>query len=196
MNNRPHSSVTLSDTDRATAMISNFIGGADHFDPYQGFVGNDKELNLRFGFKVGNVNFLISESMPCEVIQNSVIYPLPNSPNIVLGLINLRGILLPAIDLKAFVSKEEIDTKNPETLLVLEQGNRAFAIYADELPTAINIDEAEINTINDVSQHKLPCPFDYVDASYMINSEIWHEINFRQFILKMIEQETPGSNHS
>ncbi len=183
------------DANNTSAMLRNFIGGADHFDPYQGFVDSDKELNLRFGFRVGEFNFLINESMPCEVIQNSVIYPVPNAPKLVLGLINLRGILLPAIDLKAFVSKEDVITKDQRTLLVLEQGNKAFAIFADELPTAINIDQVELNLIADSAQKTLPCQIDYVAASYMINSEIWHEIKFREFIGNMIEHEATGKKH-
>lgn len=64
-------------------------------------VGDDEQLKLA-GFHVGNGLYAIDIMRIKEVIQAAphVIRPVPHAPSIVEGVIQLRGVVIPVIDLR------------------------------------------------------------------------------------------------
>ena len=160
------------------SFLSGIGAGLDLFDPFQGFVDEDKQLNLRYGFKLGEINLLINQMMMCEVIQNAIIYPIPNTPSWILGLVNLRGILVPVLNLKKHLKQ---DNERGKILLVLDRGERAFATFVDGLPKSINLDKDNFVQI-DIPQNAPEVLKGFIQEAYSLNNEDWLEINFDTFI--------------
>ncbi len=168
----------MSEEQTKNSFFSGVGAGLDLFDPFQGFVDEDKQLNLRYGFRLGEVNFLINQMMMCEVVQNAIIYPIPNTPSWIQGLINLRGILVPVLNIKKHIGQQNDRGK---VLLVLDRGERAFATYVDSLPKSINLDTdnfEQIETPEDVPESLK----DYISESYRLDDELWLDINYDAFI--------------
>ena len=68
---------------------------------YQG-KSNEKESStvLRcYGFKAGNMNFIIDEATACEILDESNIHFVPMSASWLIGVSNIRGDVVPIIDL-------------------------------------------------------------------------------------------------
>ncbi len=162
------------------SILDNVAAGLDHFDPFQGFVDDGEALNIRYGFRLGDINFLVNEFSMCEVVKKPTIYSIPNTPSWIKGLINLRGILVPVFDIKKHIEQEESEN-NFDTLLVIDKGERAFATFIDALPDSIKLDDGEFTTkkIPDNVPQKLK---KHIIEAFAINQEIWLEINYSTFI--------------
>jgi chemotaxis signal transduction protein len=165
------------------SILDNFAGGLDHFDPFQGFVDDGETLNIRYGFRLGEINFLINEFSMSEVVKKPVIYSIPNTPSWIQGLINLRGILVPVFDIKKRIEQNKDDKKN-DTLLVIDRGERAFATYIDALPDSINMDEVQINKIS--TPDNVPEILkEHITETLELNQEVWLELDYDTFIQNM-----------
>tara|TARA_R110002072_G_scaffold14582_9_gene60238 strand:- start:53640 stop:54179 length:540 start_codon:yes stop_codon:yes gene_type:complete len=163
--------------------LVNISSEADHFDPYQGFVDDGQSLNLRFGFRLGEINLLINKFTICEVVKRPIIYSMPNTPPWIQGLINLRGILVPVFDLKKILEQTG-DDKKDDTLLIIDRGESAFATYIDDLPNSIDIDNEKFiktSTPNDTPEILT----DYISETFFLEQEIWIEIDYDAFIKNM-----------
>lgn len=181
-------------TDQTTqSILDNVTAGLDHFDPFQGFVDDDKQLNIRYGFRLGNINFLVNESSMSEVVMKPYIYSIPNTPTWIQGLINLRGILVPVFDIKQQIGQSNNEDKNSDILFVLDKGERAFATYIDALPDSINIDNNDFiktslleNTPEILKKH--------VIETFEANKETWLELDFDSFIKDMTKDYSNFEN--
>ncbi|WP_430010356.1 chemotaxis protein CheW [Methylophaga lonarensis] len=161
----------------------------EHFDPYQGLIDTrEKEeqlRNLRYGFKIGSHQILIDQKILCEVVQNLEIYKLPNTEKWVLGMINLRGNLVPVFDLKARLGGHTNDIDDVY-LLVIEQGDHAAGVQIDGLPQAL-----EINP--DSPEQKVAVPDDtpavlkaHARDAFSANGNTWLEIDHRGLFAKLL----------
>ena len=165
------------------SILNNVSAGLDHFDPFQGFVDDGKTLNVRYGFRLGEIKFLINQFSMSEVVMNPVIYSLPNTPSWIQGLINLRGILVPVFNIKKYIDQNN-DDNNSTTLLIIDKGEQAFATFIDALPDSINIDE--VNLKQTATPGNAPENLKaYITDTYELNNEIWFELDFDAFIKNM-----------
>ena len=62
------------------------------------------------GFRIGDEEFGVDILMVQEIIRLPAITPIPNAPRFILGMINLRGRVIPIIDLR---QRLRINGKNP-----------------------------------------------------------------------------------
>lgn len=178
----------MSEEQAKNSFLSGIGAGLDLFDPFQGFVDDDKQLNLRYGFNLGEVNLLISQMMMCEVVQHSIIYPIPNTPSWILGLINLRGILVPVLNIKKKLGQ---DNEKGKVLLALDRGERTFATYVDALPKSINLDKDNFISI-DVPDNIPEILKGYTHEAYMLDDELWLDINYDAFIKHITRDFSAG----
>jgi chemotaxis signal transduction protein len=137
----------------------------------------------RYGYTVGNFNFLIPESTASEVIQKPSIYNLPNSPSWIEGLINIRGNIIPVMNI-AKLLKITI-SKNPESILVLEKtdSNAALGIMINDLPVSLEIGESKTST-DDYPDILL----DYINAGFNQNNADWIEFDPQQLFKKLADK--------
>jgi twitching motility protein PilI len=93
--------------------------------------------SLRYGFSIGSLNFIYDSSIACELVKAASIYSVPNTPLWMLGLINLRGGLVPVFNLENYFDfKEEPDQH--KLLLVLGKGEKAVAFQLKKYPELLN----------------------------------------------------------
>lgn len=91
---------------------------------------------LDFGVKVSYVN---------EIITNYNITNLPLVPHYIKGILNLRGQVVPIIDIRAKMGKAEIDQTAVSCIIVLEIGSVTVGIYVDTVSHVADIDESRIS---------------------------------------------------
>jgi twitching motility protein PilI len=162
------------------SILDNVAAGLDHFDPFQGFVDDGKKLNLRYGYRLGKVNFLVNEFAMCEVVMKPIIYSIPNTPSWILGLINLRGILVPVFDIKKRIEQDDVDKKR-DTLIILDKGERAFATFIDALPDTIDLDDKNF-TKSTIPKDAPEILKEHITDAFELKQEIWFELNYESFI--------------
>jgi len=96
----------------------------------------------RYGFRVGGISLLVGQDTVSEVLERAPVYPLPNTPPWMLGLVNLRGNLAPVFDVKRFLDLEDSALQEKRRLLVFDQGDKAVGILIDGLPQAADTSHA------------------------------------------------------
>lgn len=77
--------------------------------------------------------------------------PVPHSPNYVSGVINLRGIVLPIIDLAARLGFPKAEPTFRHAIVVVEHSNQTVGILVDGVSDIIYVREAETQATPDIA---------------------------------------------
>lgn len=154
----------------------------DHFDPFQGLLDSEGKAeylrNMRYGFRIQNYCFLIEHKTICEVVRQEQIYEVPNTAAWVLGIINLRGNLVPVFDLMKRL--DEFSTRHTDArLLVFDRGELAVAIYIDGLPVGLEIDPQDNSQMTTIPQELPAVLRAHVGAAYRVGGNTWMELDHR-----------------
>lgn len=138
-----------------------------------------------FGFRVGSLGFLVPISTYCEVIEQTQVNPLPNTQSWFSGLLNLRGNLVPAIDLRRLFGEEAVDPKK-RRLFTINKGERAVALWIDGLP------EVHGTAFPREPLKRLPllptAVEPYVFGGYQCQGQIWLNVQFDEFFTALGRQ--------
>ena len=78
--------------------------------------------------------------------------PLPHAPNYVRGVINLRGIVLPIVDLKARLGYGATETNAKNVIVVVKCGNRTLGLLVDAVSDILTTSSAEIQPAPDLAR--------------------------------------------
>ena len=101
-------------------------------------------------FKISSELYGINIMEVREVIQLCEITPIPNAPDFVDGVINLRGEIIPILNLsKRFHFKEKSYTEEEELLrsiLVIKVNDLVIGIIIDQINKVVNIYEDQIQS--------------------------------------------------
>lgn len=135
------------------------------------------ESTRRLGFHVGNIGLLIAQHETSELTEVLSICPIPNTAQWLLGIINLRGNLVPVFDLNTLLGlARETDRKSKPMLLILGQGESAGALMIDDLPIHITLTTADkLESLPPLPEALQP----YATVGYEKNGEVW--FNFDHF---------------
>ena len=110
----------------------------------------DAQNDKRFYYSMGANNFLIEQDLKAETLKNMPINQIPFTPDWYMGLVSIRGVIMPVIDMNTFVNsqtktakkanKKVSDTHNEIYFLKLEHNAHSpIVIKIDRLPKQINI---------------------------------------------------------
>ncbi len=91
---------------------------------------------LDFGVKASYVN---------EIITSYNITNVPLVPHYIKGVINLRGQVIPIIDIRSKMGKMEIEETAYSCIIVLDIGSVTVGIYVDTVSHVADIDESKIS---------------------------------------------------
>ncbi len=131
----------------------------------------------RLGFRIGEIGLLIAPNTFSELTDPLPICPVPNTTAWLLGLVNLRGNLLPVFDMSALLSMEKDEDKKP-ILLILGQGEAAAGILIDELPVhQVLTKDDKLNSLPALPSTIRP----FVPSGYEKNGEIWFNFDHEGF---------------
>jgi purine-binding chemotaxis protein CheW len=111
----------------------------------------DKELQV-VGFRIGRETFGVPISLVREIVRVPEITSVPNAPDYIEGVINLRGRIIPVVDLrKRFREKVgERDKKN--RIVVAEVEGRLIGLLVNSASEVLRILPSEIEAPQDVFQ--------------------------------------------
>jgi len=101
-------------------------------------------MELQFvAFRIGNEEYCISVSRVREIRETLPITRVPQAPDDVEGIANLRGQVIPIINLKKKLGYYEEISPNSKIILV-ELGDEIVGFVVDDVSDVITIEEEEI----------------------------------------------------
>ena len=114
---------------------------------------NDAERCLTF--ESGGLVMYMSTSYVIEIINDHSITALPMVPHYVKGIINLRGSILPVIDIRLLMDREAEEYTSKTCIIVLNIDSVAIGIIVDRVRQVIDIDLSEVQPIPPRNRQKL-----------------------------------------
>ena len=106
-------------------------------------------------FDSGGLVMYMSTSYVIEIINDHSITALPIVPPYVKGIINLRGSILPVIDIRLLMGKEAEDYTSKTCIIVLNIDSVAIGIIVDRVRQVIDIDLSDVQPIPLRNRQKL-----------------------------------------
>lgn len=98
-------------------------------------------------FRIGNEEFGVDILMVQEIIRLTAITPIPNSSQAILGMINLRGSIIPVVDLRWVlrIGGGEQDASNRKArILIIELEGHVTGFVVDSVSEVMKVPVAEI----------------------------------------------------
>ena len=114
---------------------------------------NDAERCLTFE-SAGLVMYM-STSYVIEIINDHSITSLPMVPHYVKGIINLRGSILPVIDIRLLMDREAEEYTSKTCIIVLNIESIPIGIIVDRVRQVSDIDPDEVHSIPLRNRQKL-----------------------------------------
>ena len=140
---------------------------------------SDSNVSRFYALTIDKLKLLIDEHISCELLEESDIYTIPQTTEWIKGVVNVRGDVVPIIDLKNIVTGENQELNNKNKIIIINIENGPFGLYLDQLPTIISFDSD--SELSDYS--KLPLSIQpFVRFAYMQDEEIWAGIDYQSFI--------------
>lgn len=76
--------------------------------------------------------------------------PLPHSPEYVLGFINLRGKVIPVVDMALRLGLPAIQPTEQSAIIVIDEGDRGVGILVDSVSDMVTVKPEEMQPVPDV----------------------------------------------
>lgn len=89
--------------------------------------------------------YAIDTSYVTEIITNHVITTLPMVPSYISGIINLRGAIVPIVDIRSRMGKMPADLSNGSCIIVLSINSVNLGIIIDQVSQVVDIDQTQIS---------------------------------------------------
>jgi purine-binding chemotaxis protein CheW len=102
-----------------------------------------KDLHV-VGFRVGTETFGVPISMVHEIVRVPAITAVPESPDCVEGVINLRGRIIPVVDLRKRFGERVVTSGRKNRILVAEIDTKMIGLIVDTASEVLKIPPSEV----------------------------------------------------
>lgn len=103
-------------------------------------------------FTLGNEEYGVDIMAVREIRAWSETTPLPNTPDVVRGVINMRGAIVPIFDLRARFGMPRTEPTKYNVVIIVSVAQRIVGILVDAVSDIITIDEGEIRPMPALDQ--------------------------------------------
>ncbi|HKT48852.1 MAG TPA: chemotaxis protein CheW [Candidatus Angelobacter sp.] len=117
-----------------------------------------RELHV-VGFRIGAETFAVPIGLVHEIVRVPEITAVPDSPDYVEGVINLRGKIVSVIDLRKRFGEKEIVRHKKNRILVTEVESKLVGLIVDAASEVLKLPETEVEPP--------PPVFDEKDVNYV-----------------------------
>ena len=130
----PRTSLQVTGAEQVTGDVTNTASTAD----------DSEDLKQLVSFIVGGEEFGISILRVQEIIRPMQITQVPHAPAFVEGIINLRGRIVPVVDLRQRFGFSSRENDSDTRILVLETEEQEVGFVADAVREVLQVDASTI----------------------------------------------------
>jgi twitching motility protein PilI len=153
------------------------------FSPPQDLLWHDAQQDKpdsRYGYRIGALRLLIKRSSGSEVLRGPAVSSLPGSVPWLLGIMNLRGSVVPVFDLASLLGVKAATSKRAPIVLVLDKGDDALGVVIDDFPQALK----QLRPI--VGMPQLPAQLqEHIAGAFIKDDDIWLDFQHQGFFRKL-----------
>jgi len=111
----------------------------------------DKDIQI-VGFRIGRETFGLPIALVREIVRVPEITSVPNAPDYIEGVINLRGRIIPVVDLRKRFGEKVIESSKRNRIVVVELESRAIGLIVNSASEVIKIPPSDIEAPHSVFQ--------------------------------------------
>ena len=143
----------------------------------------DKERLLQLvGFVIGKELFGVDILMVQEIIRETPITPIPNSPDFIEGVINLRGNIIPVIDLRRRLNLREVSAPEGQIwIMILNVSGRITGFIVDSVTQVLKVPSNSIKPPPDIVVSGLQSQ--YITGVCRIDKRLLILLDFNRILL-------------
>lgn len=141
-------------------------------------------------FRIGEEEFGVDILMVQEIIRLPNITPIPNSPESILGMINLRGKIIPIIDLRQRLrirGAKPSENDRSTRILIVELGGHVTGFIVDSVSEVMKVEMSDIEP----TPHLVTSSIDaaYIQGVIKLPNRLIVLLDFRQILKPREENE-------
>jgi purine-binding chemotaxis protein CheW len=103
----------------------------------------EKELQV-VGFRIGNETYGVRIAAVREIVRVPEITSVPSAPDLIEGVINLRGKIIPVMDLRKRFGQADIQHDKKNRILVVELDNKLIGLIVNAASEVLKIPPSDI----------------------------------------------------
>jgi len=124
-----------------------------------------EEVIQFLSFSVSNEIFGIELVHVHEILRPVFITRIPNVEDYILGVVNLRGEIIPIVDLKKKFEQGFVEINKNTRIVVLENNGKRFGLVVEEVKQVIKIVKSSVSGINNHMSSSFNNMIDFVGRS-------------------------------
>jgi purine-binding chemotaxis protein CheW len=152
--------VTISSSQSRTRhfkMTPDIASSADtpalHAAPQIGDAGSANTISTEFiSFAIGDEQYGVDIMAVREIKEWSGVTQLPNQPDYMRGVLNLRGVMVPIIDLRRRFGQGLTDATPVHVVIVVNVEGRTIGLLADRVLDIVSVEGSRVQPVPQVSR--------------------------------------------
>jgi purine-binding chemotaxis protein CheW len=144
-------------------------------------------LNQLVAFILGEQQYALPLTRVQRVVRMAEVTPLPKAPEIVLGVIDFQGTIIPVMSMRKRFGSSEPETSLGDQLVVADTATRSVALVVNSVTGVVE------RTVTEVTEAEKIVPgLQYVEGITRLEDGILFIHNLERFLSKREEQQLDG----
>lgn len=129
------------------------------------------------GFRIGNSRLIAAMSEIKEILDLPQFTVVPGVKSWIVGIANVRGNLLPIMDMKGYLLGEDIKQRQKGRVIVIDYKGFNTGLVVEEVYGMRHFRKSDVTTdIPEIHENITP----YVDSAFKQDDEHWPVIDFKE----------------
>jgi purine-binding chemotaxis protein CheW len=99
-------------------------------------------------FKVGDAMYALPIDQVQQIVRHEGVTEVPQSPRYVEGVMNLRGEVVPVVNLRARFGLHEDDTARRSRVIIATVGGKNYGLHVDDVREIVDVEDDAVETEN------------------------------------------------
>lgn len=140
-----------------------------------------------YGFKVAGWQFLVEQGWLAEYVANPVATPLPNAPAICLGMVNIRGNIVPLYNIATLLPTSSLSIPEPSSPqgLLLTKGKDNVMLVIDGKPVGL-----ERQQLHETAPLLAQTSITWLQTALAGPDGVWHQVDLERLFSALVAMES------
>ncbi len=126
------------------------------------------------GFRIGNITLVAPLTQVHEILHYPKLTLVPGTLSWVKGLANIRGTLLPVMDLRGYLGQSVASLDTHSRIMVIQQENLSVGLLVDEVLGLKHFDSQEaVTRVKKLNEAVKP----YIQGAFLQSDQTWYVFN-------------------
>jgi purine-binding chemotaxis protein CheW len=142
-------------------------------------------------FAIGNDQYGVDIMSVREIKGWSDVTHLPRQPEYIRGVLNLRGVMVPIVDLRCRFGQGKTDADPMHIVIIVSVDNRLVGLLADRVLDIVSVEIAKIQSVPQIAK---AARVTFLAGLVTIDDFMIALIDLNNLLAKQSEEETPTIN--